>query len=74
VLNTSRQVGGSLALAGLATVATDRTASGLLHHLSRNAALTQGYQRAFLISSVITLVALALTFAVPRLTGRAPKP
>jgi hypothetical protein len=45
-----------------------------LHHLSRNAALTQGYQRAFLISSVITLVALALTFAVPRLTGRAPKP
>jgi EmrB/QacA subfamily drug resistance transporter len=74
VLNTSRQVGGSLALAGLATVATDRTASSLLHHVSTNAALTDGYQRAFQISSVITLLALGLTFAVPRLTGRAPKP
>jgi EmrB/QacA subfamily drug resistance transporter len=74
VLNTSRQVGGSLALAGLATVATDRTASSLLHHVSTNAALTEGYQRAFQISSVITLVALGLTLAVPRLTGRAPKP
>jgi EmrB/QacA subfamily drug resistance transporter len=74
VLNTSRQVGGSLALAGLATVATDRTASSLVHHISAHAALTEGYQRAFQISSVITLLALGLTFAVPRLTGRAPKP
>jgi EmrB/QacA subfamily drug resistance transporter len=71
VLNTARQVGGSLALAGLATVATDRTAS-LLVHVGRNAALTAGYQRAFQISSVITLVALALTLLIPRLTGRAP--
>jgi hypothetical protein len=55
-------------------VATDRTASSLLHHVSTNAALTDGYQRAFQISSVITLLALGLTFAVPRLTGRAPKP
>jgi MFS family permease len=70
VLNTARQVGGSLALAGLATVATDRTAS--LHHLvSHSAALTEGYQRAFQISAVITLVALGLTFLVPRLAGRA---
>jgi MFS family permease len=61
-LNTARQVGGSLALAGLATVATDRTAS-LLHVVSRNAA--------FQISAVITLVALGMTFLVPKLTGRA---
>ncbi|MGH3732077.1 MAG: MFS transporter [Acidimicrobiales bacterium] len=69
VLNTARQVGGSLALAGLATVATDRTAS-VLHVVSRGAAYTDGYQRAFQISAVISLVALAMTFLVPRLTGR----
>jgi EmrB/QacA subfamily drug resistance transporter len=65
VLNTSRQVGGSLALAALATVATDRTNS-LLSVLSPHAALTAGYQRAFQISAVITLVALAVTFLLPR--------
>jgi EmrB/QacA subfamily drug resistance transporter len=70
VLNTARQVGGSLALAILATVATDRTNS-LLHHVSKAAALTSGYQRAFQISAVITLIALVVTFALPRHTGRA---
>lgn len=70
ILNTARQVGGSLALAILATVATDRTTS-FLHHASQGAALTAGYQRAFQISSVITLVALGITFALPKLTGRA---
>jgi EmrB/QacA subfamily drug resistance transporter len=70
VLNTSRQVGGSLALAALATVATDRTNS-LLHVVSAHAALTAGYQRAFQISAVITLVALAVTFLLPRMKGQA---
>jgi MFS family permease len=70
VLNTARQVGGSLALAALATIATDRTNS-LLHVVSPHAALTAGYQRAFQISAVITLVALAVTFLLPRMTGRA---
>jgi MFS family permease len=69
ILNTARQVGGSLALAILATVATDRTTSFLLHG-SRVAALTAGYQRAFQISAIITVVALGVTFALPRLSGR----
>jgi EmrB/QacA subfamily drug resistance transporter len=72
LLNTARQVGGSLALAILATVATDRTTS-MLHHATKAAALTSGYQRAFQISAVITLVALGVTFALPRHTGRADK-
>ena len=72
LLNTARQVGGSLALAILATVATDRTMS-MLHHATKAAALTSGYQRAFQISAVITLVALGVTFALPRHTGRADK-
>jgi EmrB/QacA subfamily drug resistance transporter len=70
VLNTSRQVGGSLALAALATVATDRTNS-LIHVVSAHAALTAGYQRAFQISAIITLVALAVTFLLPRIKGQA---
>jgi EmrB/QacA subfamily drug resistance transporter len=70
VLNTARQVGGSLALAALATVATDRSNS-VLGSVGRKVAYTEGYQRAFLISAVIALLALALTVLVPRLTGRA---
>ena len=69
LLNTSRQVGGSLALAILATVATDVT-----HRAQTTAsyasALTSGYQRAFQISAVVTLVALFVSFALPRNTGR----
>jgi EmrB/QacA subfamily drug resistance transporter len=71
VLNTARQVGGSLALAILATVATDVTASAL-RHASMAAALTSGYQRAFEISGAVTLLALFATTALPRNTGRAP--
>ena len=74
ILNTSRQVGGSLALAILATVATDRTNSYFHHRVVGNAlnvAQTAGYDRAFQISAVITLVALGITFALPRLSGQA---
>jgi EmrB/QacA subfamily drug resistance transporter len=73
VLNTSRQVGGSLALAILATVATDRTNS-LLHNVSEAAARTSGYQRAFQISAVVTFIALLVTFNLPRLTGQVATP
>jgi EmrB/QacA subfamily drug resistance transporter len=69
LLNTSRQVGGSLALAILATVATDVTHHALATS-SYAAALTHGYQRAFQISAVVTIVALGVSFALPRSTGR----
>ncbi len=72
LLNTARQVGGSLALAILATVATDRTTS-LLTHVSKAAALTAGYQRAFEISAVIAVIAFGVTFFLPTNTGRAAK-
>jgi len=73
VLNTSRQVGGSLALAILATVATDRSHS-LLHRVTSAAAHTSGYQLAFQISAAVTFVALLATFALPGLTGRTVTP
>jgi EmrB/QacA subfamily drug resistance transporter len=67
VLNTSRQVGGSLALAILGTVAADRTASFVNLHAAT--ALVAGYQRAFQISAVITLIALGASVLVPKKTG-----
>jgi EmrB/QacA subfamily drug resistance transporter len=68
VLNTSRQVGGSLGLAILATVATDRTAAAL--GLGRLAALSSGYARAFELAAVACLVAFAASFAVPAVRRR----
>ena len=64
VLNTSRQVGGSLALAILATVAADRSRTFV--DPQSGVALVGGYQRAFQISALITLIALAGSFFVPK--------
>jgi EmrB/QacA subfamily drug resistance transporter len=69
VLNTSRQIGGSLGLAILATVATDRTAT--LLGTGQRAALSAGYARAFEIAAAACLLAGAAAFAVP---GRGPRP
>jgi EmrB/QacA subfamily drug resistance transporter len=83
VLNTSRQVGGSIGLAALATIATDRThaviaaasagprglvSSGLVSHATSTAALTSGYTHAFAAATVIAAVAAATALAIPGLT------
>jgi EmrB/QacA subfamily drug resistance transporter len=72
VLNTARQVGGSLALAILGTVAADRTVA-VLRTGGEASALVAGYQRAFQISAVITMLALAVSFTLPGHSGRAAK-
>jgi EmrB/QacA subfamily drug resistance transporter len=74
VLNTSRQVGGSLGLAVLATIAIDRTTSLLAtsHGPSAEAAaLSSGYARAFAVAAGLTGVAFVASFLVPA-TGRSP--
>jgi EmrB/QacA subfamily drug resistance transporter len=71
VLNTARQVGGSLALAILATVAADRSATFATPVSSL--ALVSGYQRTFQVSALITLLALFVSFAVPRVTNNEMK-
>jgi EmrB/QacA subfamily drug resistance transporter len=63
LVNTSRQMGGSLGLAILATAATARTES-LAGSVSRGDALTEGFDRAFTLGAVFALAgALAAVLA-----------
>jgi EmrB/QacA subfamily drug resistance transporter len=65
VLNTSRQVGGSIGLAALATVASGHTAH--LEHagLQDTSAIAAGYGRAFAISCALMAAAFVAAFVVP---------
>jgi MFS family permease len=74
LLNTSRQVGGSVGLAALATVATDRTShllgpgalgSSPLTSAVGRAAVTSGYVHAFAAAAVIAALAALAAFGIP---------
>jgi EmrB/QacA subfamily drug resistance transporter len=64
LVNTSRQIGGAVGLAALATVATTRTLD-VARVVNPLLALTDGYTLAFRISSVIALAAAAAALLVP---------
>jgi EmrB/QacA subfamily drug resistance transporter len=66
LLNTSRQIGGSLGLAVLATLASNETHAVLQQGASQAAALTDGFSKAFLVSGGITVAALAASSLIPR--------
>ena len=68
LVNTSRQMGGALGLAVLATVATARTDSFSVHGA---AALTAGYQRAFEIGAGFAIAGALVALFVLRAV-RAP--
>jgi EmrB/QacA subfamily drug resistance transporter len=57
LLNAARQVGSALGLAIFTAIATSRTQHLLTAHTPRAAALTAGYQRALLVSSIFVLAA-----------------
>jgi len=69
LINTSQQVGGALGLAILATLANDRTATVMGDGASQVTALTEGFQRAFLVGAGFALagaVVAALIVKPPR--------
>jgi EmrB/QacA subfamily drug resistance transporter len=73
VMNTARQLGGSFGLACLLTIATSRTHA--LRHVAGGAlaAQTDGYARAFAVSTVLLLIAAVVAVLVlPQL--RRPTP
>jgi hypothetical protein len=79
VLNTSRQVGASIALAALATIAADRTHTLLVpgghpvvHAAAHEAAaLTAGFSRGFTFAALIALCGVVAGVFIPR-QARAP--
>ena len=68
LLNTTQQVGGSLGLAILSSVATSRTTSALHTGVALPAALTHGFKGAFIVAG--GLCALGAAFAILLLPGR----
>ncbi|HWE09176.1 MAG TPA: DHA2 family efflux MFS transporter permease subunit [Solirubrobacteraceae bacterium] len=68
LLNTTQQVGGSLGLAILSSIATSRTTSALHTGLALPAALTHGFTGAFVVGAV--LCATGAAFTIVLLPGR----
>lgn len=72
LINTTRQVGGAVGLAAMATIASrvagDRLASGASSPVS----LTAGYDRAFVVSTALLVIGALLALGLPaRRTGAA---
>ncbi len=69
LVNSSRQIGASVGLAVLATVAASRISTMLAGHPSgpeaQRVAMTAGYSRGFLIASIVALAGGALAFLIP---------
>jgi EmrB/QacA subfamily drug resistance transporter len=72
LLNMTQQVGGSLGLAILSSIATSRTTSALHTGLALPAALTHGFKGAFIIGA--GLCAMGAVFTIVLLPGRRREP
>jgi MFS family permease len=74
LLNAARQVGSALGLAIFSAIATSSTQHLLASHAPKAAALTGGYQRALLASSIFVFAAaiIALRVSPTRESGPAP--
>jgi EmrB/QacA subfamily drug resistance transporter len=66
LVNTSMQVGGSIGLAVLATLSTERTNSLLADGEGQLQALTSGYHVAYLVGAVLAAIAVAIAVFVLR--------
>ncbi|MGW2858056.1 MFS transporter, partial [Streptomyces sp. NPDC001215] len=71
LVNTTRQVGGAIGLAVLATLAGTTTAHAANHHTHLEA-LTVGYRTAFGISAAVLVAAAALALLLTRRAATGP--
>jgi MFS family permease len=75
LVNTSRLFGGALGLAVLAAIATSHTNSQLQSGAAAHAALTSGFQLAFVIAAAFALIGgLVAAFGLPRAPVRRAVP
>jgi EmrB/QacA subfamily drug resistance transporter len=70
VVNTTRQIGGSIGLAALATLASNRTAALLASGESQPVAYTAGFSKAFAVGAVICVGAALAAFLIPSIRPR----
>jgi MFS family permease len=69
LLNSSQQVGGALGLAIFSALATSRTTDQLAAHVPPPEALTAGFQRALLASSIFLLAAAVVALRIANTRG-----
>jgi MFS family permease len=74
LLNASQQVGGALGLAIFSALATSRTADLLASNVSTADALTSGFQRALLASSIFLLAAAVVALRITNTRGEEQQP
>jgi EmrB/QacA subfamily drug resistance transporter len=74
LLNASQQVGGALGLAIFSAIATSRTSHLLASHTPVADALTSGFQRALLASSIFLLAAAVVALRVTNTRGEEEQP
>jgi predicted MFS family arabinose efflux permease len=74
LLNASQQLGGALGLAIFSAIATSRTASLLATHTPVSDALTSGFQRALLASSIFLVAAAVVALRATNTRGEEPEP
>ena len=71
LINTTRQIGGAIGLAVLATIAASRTTSVLNGGADSVGALVSGYRLAFLVGAIFAVLAVLTALATP---GPEPMP
>ena len=69
LINTTRQVGGAVGLAAMATIAASTAVHRVASGVSQGAALTSGYDDAFLISAVLLGMGAVLALLLPASVG-----
>ncbi len=74
LLNASQQVGGALGLAIFSAIATSRTSDLLASHTPPAEALTSGFQRALLASSIFLVAAAVVALRTTNTRGEEQQP